>query len=64
MLVAHVCVSTEMMGELGNVGFTIQTFVLVGVDADVDAGVFVRFTLVFGGVDARVKKIWRKKMTL
>ena len=75
MLVAHVRVSTEMVEELGKVEFTMQTFVLVGVDSSVDASVrailcrcgrcsfvvvdasaVVRFTLVFGGVHASVKK--------
>ena len=35
MLVARVRVSTEMVEEFGKVGFTMQTFVLVGVDARV-----------------------------
>ena len=37
MLVTRVRVSTEMVEELGKVGFTMQTFVLVGVDAGVRA---------------------------
>ena len=39
MLFARVRVSTEMVEELGKVRFTMQTFVLVGVDVGVDAGV-------------------------
>ena len=39
VLVARVLLSTEMVEELGKVGFTMQTFVLVVVDAGVDAGV-------------------------
>ena len=35
MFVARVRVSTEMVEVLGKVGFTMQTFVLVGVDAGV-----------------------------